>query len=170
HRARLRRPGFAALPPARSGASTSTRALRPLPACDLAAVRDADLMAGPLPLGDPAPTDGRLPADLHVDATTPFSAYLHVPFCRVRCGYCDFNTYTANELGGARQEQYACTIIHEIELARRVLDEAGALRPMDTVFYGGGTPTLLPAGDLARMLHAASEAFGFRDGAEVTVE
>ncbi|MFC7789578.1 radical SAM family heme chaperone HemW [Microbacterium sp. MAHUQ-60] len=127
-------------------------------------------MAGPLPLGDPAPTDGRLPADLHVDTTTPFSAYLHVPFCRVRCGYCDFNTYTATELRGARQDQYADTLIHEIELARRVLDEAGALRPMDTVFFGGGTPTLLPAGDLARMLHAASEAFGIRDGAEVTVE
>src|SRR5690606_16709041 len=52
----------------------------------------------------------------------------------------------------------------------RVLDEAGALRPMDTVFFGGGTPTLLPAGDLARMLRAASDAFGIRDGAEVTVE
>ena len=127
-------------------------------------------MAGPLPLGDPAPTDGRLPSELDVHATTPFSAYLHVPFCRVRCGYCDFNTYTATELRGARQDQYADTLIQEIELARRVLDEAGALRPMDTVFFGGGTPTLLPAGDLARMLRAASDAFGMRDGAEVTVE
>jgi len=127
-------------------------------------------MAGPLPLGDPAPADGLLPSSLDIDATAPFSAYLHVPFCRVRCGYCDFNTYTATELRGARQDQYADTLIHEIELARRVLDEAGALRPMDTVFFGGGTPTLLPAGDLARMLHAASDAFGIRDGAEVTVE
>jgi len=127
-------------------------------------------MAGPLPLGDPAPADGELPSELHIDPAVPFSAYLHVPFCRVRCGYCDFNTYTATELRGARQDQYADTLIREIEIARRVLDEAGALRPMDTVFFGGGTPTLLPAGDLARMLRAASDAFGIRDGAEVTVE
>lgn len=127
-------------------------------------------MAGPLPLGDPAPPDGRLPADLPFDAGTPFSAYIHIPFCRVRCGYCDFNTYTSGELRGARQEDYASTLIAEIALARRVLGEAGPLRPMDTVFFGGGTPTLLPAGDLARMLETAASAFGLADGAEVTVE
>lgn len=127
-------------------------------------------MAGPLPLGDPAPADGRLPDDLSLDPAVPFSAYLHVPFCRVRCGYCDFNTYTSGELRGARQEDYATTLIAEVALARRVLQDAGALRPMATVFFGGGTPTLLPAGDLARMLDAAVAAFGMVDGAEVTVE
>ncbi|RBO72370.1 MULTISPECIES: radical SAM family heme chaperone HemW [unclassified Microbacterium] len=127
-------------------------------------------MAGPLPLGDPAPADGRLPADLRIDEHVPFSAYLHIPFCTVRCGYCDFNTYTSTELRGAKQEDYASTLIAEIALARRVLDDAGALRPMDTVFFGGGTPTLLPAGDLARMLGAATDAFGLAAGAEVTVE
>ncbi|MBO0981117.1 radical SAM family heme chaperone HemW [Microbacterium sp. SD291] len=127
-------------------------------------------MAGPLPLGDPAPADGRLPADLPIDVAVPFSAYLHVPFCRVRCGYCDFNTYTSGELRGAKQEDYASTLIAEIDMARRVLADAGAIRPMDTVFFGGGTPTLLPAGDLARMLDAAASAFGLADGAEVTVE
>ncbi len=127
-------------------------------------------MAGPLPLGDPAPADGHLPPDLPIDTSTPFSAYLHVPFCRVRCGYCDFNTYTSGELRGAKQEDYASTLITEIDLARRVLADSGALRPMDTVFFGGGTPTLLPAGDLARMLDAAIDAFGLIDGAEITVE
>ncbi|MGM1016187.1 MAG: radical SAM family heme chaperone HemW [Actinomycetota bacterium] len=127
-------------------------------------------MAGPLPLGDPAPADGRLPADLPIDQATPFSAYLHIPFCRVRCGYCDFNTYTSGELRGAKQEDYAATLSAEIALARGVLEDAGALRPMDTVFFGGGTPTLLPAGDLARMLDTAVDAFGIVDGAEVTVE
>ena len=127
-------------------------------------------MAGPLPLGDPAPSDGRLPDDLPVETRVPFSAYLHIPFCTVRCGYCDFNTYTSTELRGAKQEDYASTLISEIALARRVLGEAGALRPMDTVFFGGGTPTLLPAGDLARMLEAATTAFGLAEGAEVTVE
>lgn len=127
-------------------------------------------MAGPLPIGDPAPRDGALPADLRIDRDTPFAAYLHVPFCRVRCGYCDFNTYTSGELRGARQDEYADTLIREIALAGRVLGDAGALRPMDTVFFGGGTPTLLPPGDLARMLDAAVSAFGITDGAEVTVE
>ncbi|MEV7633327.1 radical SAM family heme chaperone HemW [Microbacterium sp. NPDC089318] len=127
-------------------------------------------MAGPLPLGDPAPADGRFPADLAVDGTAPFSAYLHVPFCRVRCGYCDFNTYTATELRGAKQDEYADTLTREIHLARGVLEEVGGIRPLDTVFFGGGTPTLLPPGDLARMLTAVTSAFGIRDGAEVTVE
>jgi len=127
-------------------------------------------MAGPLPLGDPAPADGRLPSDIRIDPAVPFSAYLHIPFCRVRCGYCDFNTYTSGELRGAKQEDYATTLASEIILAERVLSEAGALRPMDTVFFGGGTPTLLPAGDLARMLDAAASAFGIAEGAEVTVE
>ncbi|WP_439901786.1 radical SAM family heme chaperone HemW [Microbacterium azadirachtae] len=127
-------------------------------------------MAGPLPLGDPAPADGRLPADLRIEPESAFSAYLHVPFCRVRCGYCDFNTYTASELRGARQDAYADTLIQEIVLAREVLAERGPLRPLSTVFFGGGTPTLLPAGDLGRMLRAAVDAFGIVEGAEVTVE
>lgn len=127
-------------------------------------------MAGPLPLGEPAPASGALPEDVHPDAAVDFSAYLHIPFCRVRCGYCDFNTYTAGELRGLRQEDYPAALIAEVELARRVLSDAGALRPMSTVFFGGGTPTLLPAGELARMLDAVASAFGIAPGAEVTVE
>jgi oxygen-independent coproporphyrinogen-3 oxidase len=127
-------------------------------------------MGSALPLGDPAPVDGALPGDLVHDPETPFGVYLHVPFCRVRCGYCDFNTYTSTELRGARQDQYADTLLHEIALARRVLGDAGALRPAQTVFFGGGTPTLLPAGDLARMLHGVKDAFGLAPDAEITVE
>ncbi|GGO60274.1 coproporphyrinogen III oxidase [Microbacterium nanhaiense] len=125
-------------------------------------------MAGALPLGDPAPTDGRL--GVSADPGTDFGVYLHVPFCRVRCGYCDFNTYTATELRGARQDQYADTLLHEIGLSRRVLEEAGPLRPARTVFFGGGTPTLLPAGDLARMLDGVRDAFSLALDAEITVE
>lgn len=127
-------------------------------------------MGAALPLGDPAPVDGALPADLPVDREAELGVYLHVPFCRVRCGYCDFNTYTATELRGARQDMYADTLIREVELAEGVLGGAGAMRPASTVFFGGGTPTLLPAGDLARMLAAVREAFGLQPGAEVTVE
>ena len=57
-------------------------------------------MPSALPTGDPAPPSGRLPsAALDAAARVPFGVYVHVPFCRTRCGYCDFNTYTAVELG-----------------------------------------------------------------------
>lgn len=125
-------------------------------------------MGSALPLGEPAPRDGSLPVT--TDGATPFSVYLHVPFCRVRCGYCDFNTYTATELRGARQDEYADTVVREIALARSVLVDAGPLRPASTVFFGGGTPTLLPAGDLAKMFDGVRGAFGVADDAEVTVE
>lgn len=127
-------------------------------------------MGSALPLGEPAPVDGSLPSHVRVDAGTDFGVYLHVPFCRVRCGYCDFNTYTSSELRGARQDEYADTLLREIELAERVLARAGGIRPASTVFFGGGTPTLLPPGDLARMLDGVREAFGLVDGAEITVE
>jgi oxygen-independent coproporphyrinogen-3 oxidase len=127
-------------------------------------------MAGPLPLGDPAPADGRLPDAIRVDPEVDFGVYLHVPFCRVRCGYCDFNTYTSGELRGARQDEYADTLLREVTLGREVLADAGPLRMARTVFFGGGTPTLLPAGDLGRMLDGVHDAFGLADGAEVTVE
>lgn len=127
-------------------------------------------MGSALPLGEPVPADGSLPAGTVVDPRTPFGVYLHVPFCRVRCGYCDFNTYTAGELRGARQDEYADTLLREVELARAVLEGLGPARRAATVFFGGGTPTLLPPGDLGRMLDGVREAFGVEGGAEVTVE
>ncbi|NCT90201.1 coproporphyrinogen III oxidase [Cellulomonas sp. APG4] len=124
-----------------------------------------------LPDGEPAPADGALPADLGRPGSG-FGVYVHVPFCAVRCGYCDFNTYTATELGGgASLAGYARTALDEIALARRVLDEAGVGgRPASTVFFGGGTPTLLPAGDLALLLDGVRQAWGLKAGAEVTTE
>ncbi|KXC06759.1 radical SAM family heme chaperone HemW [Microbacterium hominis] len=127
-------------------------------------------MGSALPLGDPAPSDGALPPDIVIDPDRDFGVYLHVPFCRVRCGYCDFNTYTAGELRGARQDAYADEVLREIALSREVLSARGPLRAASTVFFGGGTPTLLPGGDLARMLDGVRTGFGLADGAEVTVE
>src|SRR5690625_1554819 len=125
-----------------------------------------------MPLGAAAPTDGLLPSSAARGlAVRDFGVYLHVPFCRVRCGYCDFNTYTATELGGgANQQVYADTAIGEIRFAAKILADLGPLRPAATVFFGGGTPTLLPAGDLARMLQAVREEWGIQAGAEVTTE
>jgi putative oxygen-independent coproporphyrinogen III oxidase len=123
-----------------------------------------------LPEGDPVPTDGSLPEQaLAALGEGPFGFYVHVPFCRVRCGYCDFNTYTAEELGpGVSRSSYADQAVAEVRLARRVLGERE--RSVDTVFLGGGTPTLLPPADLGRMLRAIDDEFGLAPGAEVTTE
>ena len=131
------------------------------------------LMPSALPDGDPAPLDGRLPSSVARGATErAFGVYLHVPFCAVRCGYCDFNTYTNTELGGgASRAAYAATAVREVELAARVLAQAGLpVRPAQTVFIGGGTPTLLPPADLDLLLRAVRDQFGLAAGAEVTVE
>lgn len=129
-------------------------------------------MPSALPIADPAPEDGLLPASASVDAgERDFGAYVHVPFCRVRCGYCDFNTYTATELRGARQVDYADEAALEMRMAGTVLERSGvASRPLSTVFFGGGTPTLLPADDLVRMLSVLRDTFGIVPGAEVTTE
>lgn len=126
-------------------------------------------MPSALPDGDPAPADGSLPAAaLSTLGNRGLGVYVHVPFCRVRCGYCDFNTYTAAELGpGVSRQTYADQAIAEIRLARRVLGDA---RPVDTVFFGGGTPTLLPAADLTRIVAAIRDELGLASDAEVTTE
>jgi oxygen-independent coproporphyrinogen-3 oxidase len=125
-----------------------------------------------LPLADPAPDDGMLPPSVLDGAEQrDLGVYLHVPFCRVRCGYCDFNTYTADEVRGVKQSDFADQAIAEVELAARVLHDSGMpSRPASTVFFGGGTPTLLPTDDLARMLDAVREHVGLSPDAEITTE
>src|SRR6476661_5415110 len=128
-------------------------------------------MPSTLPEGDPAPADGALPARaLATLAERPFGVYLHVPFCSVRCGYCDFNTYTLTELGadGASVATYADAALAELDLAAKVL--GGRAPQVQTVFVGGGTPTMLAAADLVRVLHGIRERFGLAPGAEVTTE
>jgi putative oxygen-independent coproporphyrinogen III oxidase len=125
-----------------------------------------------LPLADPAPADGLLPASVRDGAESRnFGVYLHVPFCRVRCGYCDFNTYTGDELRGAKRSDYAEQARGEIEMGGTVMRRAALPeRPAATVFFGGGTPTMLPASDLASMLAGVRDTWGLADGAEVTTE
>jgi len=137
------------------------------------------------PDGESAPVDGRLPGvataalgDRH------FGVYLHVPFCATRCGYCDFNTYTPTELragehggtgvgaaglgGGAVAATYMAAALREIELAAEVLGPE--VPPVQTVFFGGGTPTLMPPADLVRLLRAIERQFGLTARTEVTTE
>ena len=102
-------------------------------------------------------------------ARTPFGLYVHVPFCATRCGYCDFNTYTADELGpGASRAEYAGTAIAELRQAAETLGPD--LPTVSTVFVGGGTPTLLAADDLAAVLTEARRLFPVSDDVEVTTE
>jgi oxygen-independent coproporphyrinogen-3 oxidase len=117
-----------------------------------------------LPDGDPAPADGALPDGL--DWNKPLRAYVHVPFCTSRCGYCDFNTYTADELGGFATQRYLDAVMAEIELAHRVTEP----KAIASVFIGGGTPSLLVASEIAAVLQRLSGTFGLKSDAEVTLE
>jgi len=137
-------------------------------------------MPARLPDGDPAPADGALPAAALAGFGShrpgrPFGVYVHVPFCATRCGYCDFNTYTAAELGsgapGRTRAGYVEAVLAELALARRVLTAGGGTPPpVETVFFGGGTPTLLAPEELGRILRAIEETLGLAPGAEVTTE
>lgn len=121
-----------------------------------------------LPDGDPAPCDGALPATaLATLGDRPFGVYVHVPFCASRCGYCDFNTYVPGE-SGSETAGYVDALLTELRLARRVLGDGRP--PAATVYVGGGTPTLLPPGELRRLLDGVRTHLGVADGAEITVE
>lgn len=127
-------------------------------------------MVGALPDGFDMPEDGSLSVDPPQEIR-PFSAYVHIPFCSVRCGYCDFNTYTANELDGVSQTNFSDFLIQEIEFSEKVLQRSGFLpRKLSTVFFGGGTPTQLPASDLVSVLERLNLRFGFEADAEITTE
>jgi oxygen-independent coproporphyrinogen-3 oxidase len=96
-----------------------------------------------------------------------FGVYVHVPFCATRCGYCDFNTYTPGELHGADPDGWLAAVRAELGLAAERLGPDAAA---DTVFVGGGTPSLLGAGRLAAVLDAVRENFALAADAEVTTE
>jgi putative oxygen-independent coproporphyrinogen III oxidase len=128
-------------------------------------------MPGALPDGEPVPADGTLPDQAHRGlGERPFGIYVHVPFCTTRCGYCDFNTYTAAELGGGTVSlgSYPDLAIAEIGFARKVL--TGVDLPVRTVFFGGGTPTLMPPAAFGHILRTIDAEFGLAPGAEVTTE
>ncbi len=135
-------------------------------------------MPGALPDGESVPAAGILPETARAGlGSRPFGIYVHVPFCATRCGYCDFNTYTAAELGGSPAPvslgTYPDLAIAEIGFARKVLACAEGHRadgPVSTVFFGGGTPTLLPPAALGGILRAIDAEFGLQPGAEVTTE
>ncbi len=104
--------------------------------------------------------------------TGAFGIYVHVPFCATRCGYCDFNTYTPAELGGANPDGWLEALELELELAAQQLALRGAVPEprVATVFVGGGTPSMLGGERLAAVLAAVRANFVLAEGAEVTTE
>jgi putative oxygen-independent coproporphyrinogen III oxidase len=126
-------------------------------------------MSPSLPDGEPVPRDGSLPAHVYAGlGRMPFGIYLHVPFCATRCGYCDFNTYTATELPGMSTSSYVDSALAELRLAQRVLD--GRMPPVQTIFVGGGTPSLLPADYLTALVTEIRDGFGLAPDAEISTE
>lgn len=104
--------------------------------------------------------------DVHVSPGGPFAVYVHVPFCLTRCGYCDFNTYTPAELGGVNPDAWLLVLQSELELAAKRLGAP----TVQTVFVGGGTPSLLGAERLATVLQSVRDNFELASDAEVTTE
>jgi oxygen-independent coproporphyrinogen-3 oxidase len=104
--------------------------------------------------------------------SAPLSFYVHIPYCLRRCGYCDFNTYTPSELksGGdlaSVSTGYIDQVLKEIELARSAVKSSEAI---PTIFFGGGTPTLMEVADLGRVLESLERNFGFSKDIEITIE
>jgi putative oxygen-independent coproporphyrinogen III oxidase len=104
--------------------------------------------------------------EMRLAAGKPFGIYVHVPFCLTRCGYCDFNTYTPAELGGVNPDAWLQVLASELELAAIRLGG----RTADTVFVGGGTPSLLGSARLCAVLDMVRQQFGLAPDAEVTTE
>ncbi len=125
------------------------------------------MMPGGLPVGEPVPRDGSLPEGVSA-GKMPFALYIHIPFCARRCGYCDFNTYTIAELGGDEsiEKRYVDALVKEIALARSIVGD----QQVTTIFFGGGTPTLLPSSEIARILDAVQLQFRLSDDVEITTE
>jgi len=98
------------------------------------------------------------------------SFYIHIPYCAKRCGYCDFNTYTPSELKSgdldSLSSSYIDSAIKEIEMAAQVVGSA----TIPTIFFGGGTPSLLPAAQLARVIEAIRGRFTLDKDIEITLE
>ncbi|OBH88375.1 radical SAM family heme chaperone HemW [Mycobacterium sp. E2989] len=96
----------------------------------------------------------------------PFGIYIHVPFCITRCGYCDFNTYTPAELGGVNPDAWLAALRTELKLAAERLSGP----TVNTVFVGGGTPSLLGGARVASVLDMVREHFALDPHAEITTE
>ena len=94
--------------------------------------------------------------------------YVHVPFCLSKCHYCDFCSVL--RYGEEQKERYVGALISEMKLFAKKIGDVGGIPKADTVYFGGGTPTLLSPDQFGRLIAAVDELFGIEDGAEITAE
>jgi oxygen-independent coproporphyrinogen-3 oxidase len=99
----------------------------------------------------------------------PYSLYIHIPFCRHRCSYCDFNTFAGQERQISAYVQALCSEIGQVGEAGAVHHAVRTL-PVHTIFFGGGTPSLLLPEQIGQILAAARESFSVAGDAEITME
>ena len=126
-------------------------------------------MSASLPLGLPWPESNLIPPRFE-DVKT-FHAYVHIPFCEFRCGYCDFNTYTAKEIGGLSQSSFHESLITEIDGSAKILENSGyAKRSLSTLFFGGGTPSLFTSNQIEQIMTSLKDHYGFLPDIEITLE
>jgi oxygen-independent coproporphyrinogen-3 oxidase len=126
-------------------------------------------VAGPLPIGEKWPEDNVLRPQRVAGDT--FHAYVHIPFCTVRCGYCDFNTYTQQEMPGVALSDFHNPLLKEIEFSRQVLDKSNLSQPpLSSIFFGGGTPSLFSPAQIQSILDELEQSFGFTPDCEITME
>lgn len=126
-------------------------------------------MAGPLPIGEKWPQTNLLRPQKQPSDT--FHAYVHVPFCTVRCGYCDFNTYTQQEMPGVAMADFHTALIDEIKFSKQVLTQSELDQPqLSSIFFGGGTPSLFSAEQVRLILQQLRSEFGLTADCEVTLE
>ncbi|MEZ7995197.1 MAG: radical SAM family heme chaperone HemW [Actinomycetales bacterium] len=126
-------------------------------------------MSARLPLGLTWPESNLIPP--RFDDLKTFHAYVHIPFCEFRCGYCDFNTYTAKEIGGLSQSSFHESLITEIDASAKILENSGyQKRSLSTLFFGGGTPSLFTSNQIEQIITSLKGHYGFLPDIEITLE
>ncbi|MBB6253574.1 radical SAM family heme chaperone HemW [Nitrospirillum iridis] len=113
-----------------------------------------------LPLTAPTPDAAAIPGG--------FGLYVHWPFCASKCPYCDFNSHVRE---GVDQARWRAAMLRELDtMADRLARDGGPRRRLDSVFFGGGTPSLMPPETVAALLARADQHWGISSGVEVTLE
>lgn len=97
----------------------------------------------------------------------PASLYIHIPFCRAKCLYCDFVSFAGREV---RKPAYFAALHAEIRAQAALLAREGKLRPLNTLYFGGGTPSDVPAADIAKTVELVRSLWGFTEDPEITLE
>lgn len=124
------------------------------------------------PASDPVNVEGRWDQDAAGlrAAAPPRSAYLHIPFCHRRCFYCDFAVVPLGDRADAEAGVGSASIAHYLALLHREITQAPPGPPLSTVYFGGGTPSMLSAAQVGELLKALGMRYGLAPGAEITLE